>query len=322
MLEINFITQIWIAIILVGLAIWWFIYHRQRQRIALQKAELRRQKFALKKARIIQEISHRQGTGNPNVILSGPLQRSERPAMRTINAKGQEILSNAPALNERRADDRNQLPRPENEHGQLIQAPLAKAAAGNPAPARKSTPRKQQQSRQPARPEIPAGPVIMMQKTAHPRPLGEAQRGGKQIAGPFRLNSEDGLYEQIRSFSAWLAGQSGQFIIDRLRAGSLEDRVYLLITPDELERRNGHWFDLFRPPSLDEITSTISNGTALSCPFDHGEIDQIITPARQIIDMAKKEGSSRYRQVLKESALEDFVNFMEDLKLQIATDDG
>lgn len=205
------------------------------------------------------------------------------------------------------------------EHGRGNQK--AAKPPPDPAPAARSvTARESDKPRQIARRiEAAKGPIITYPKRIREEAATNRERGSPlKPVTDFHLNLSAGLYEQIASYSSWIAGQSEHFTIAPKGAGDEAERFYLLLTPGDLERRNGHWFDLFQPPDFSEITKLAEQKGGLFCPFDEHALDNIITPARQIIALAKEDGSSRYRQVLRESALEEFVSFLEEVRGEIA----
>lgn len=395
MLELTLTSPVIVGIVLLALALtfgWgWFNYRIQQKKLELQATQLKEQRFANKRARIIREISARlpqytqtqittsERTTN-QVKLIAPIEHEKQleTQLETIapsklpieieqspKAESLEFIKPLEAINNL----------PENSSGALITAqdqlsappemPLeGKAAPYMPVEIPQSPPSTRNLTTRPlaapglqlsqppqkiakrsisgavlkSTPQpiprlapIPAprpfdptiettvdprnGPVINFQKTS----ANEIQRH-RVAKTDFHLNLDDSLYEQIKDYARWVASQSEFFTLEVHHTNEEEEFIPLLFDTHELEKRNGHWFELFAPINLDDLSSQIkSNKGDVFCPFSQLAIEQLCAPARKIFNRVKEEGSPRYVQVMKESALGEFIDFLDDFKNILAT---
>lgn len=141
------------------------------------------------------------------------------------------------------------------------------------------------------------------------------RRRGNAVSSELKLNAEDNLYKHINDYAKWLVSQSPKFFIEHYEDGVPQENIPLIMNADQLERKNGHWIDLFRP--VDLITTLKEHegpASALYCPFTSQSVDQLKKPALQILAEVEDDPSPRYEQVIRECALNEFVIFLDDLK--------
>lgn len=303
MLDISQTALIIISLCLVAVLTYTLTSRSHRRARQRQREEALRQKFARKEPRIIHEISER-------------LTRRTRAQGR----QEQYEASGSILVNEHASP-------PETPNKQPI-APIQQTSLKGPAIATTPAPT----------PTIPLQIPLSTKQEATvtkaspkanstdakstPTFTTQVKRGGKnnkrapqhQTTTPaYQFDADENLYEHISSYSAWLASQSERFTLEVTTENAEPIYVPILIDEEELQLRNGHWFDLFRPPDLNQLTTGQPEGQ-FYCPFSIDAVEELMVPARQIVDLAEREGSSRYQQVLQESALPDFIDFLHQLK--------
>ena len=140
--------------------------------------------------------------------------------------------------------------------------------------------------------------------------------------GKFQIDPEASVYDQINSYADWLANQSGQFMLERYENGEPVDLIPLWFDAESLERRNGHWFGLFEPVELAPLMKEMKNAdNAIYCPFSDQAVETLRGPALEILANVAANQSQRQQRVIKECALKEFVEFLDELKT-MATNDG
>lgn len=152
-------------------------------------------------------------------------------------------------------------------------------------------------------------------KPNEPAALNLQRRRGNAVSNELKLNAEDNLYKHINDYAKWLVSQSPKFVIEHYEDGVPQENIPLIMDAEQLERKNGHWIDLFRP--IDLLTTLKAHegpSSALYCPFTSQSVDQLKKPALQILADVENEASPRYELVIKECALNEFVTFLDDLK--------
>lgn len=332
MQELTITTQILIISACLAMLAGAFLVARQKRKLKRQREEIQRQRFALRKSRIIDEIAGRLNKSDetlsqseragavhqqPTITIHPP---SGKTDLRTNNQ-----ISHAPQLTIETGQNQTLHNKRKPLTGTFIERP-EKVPLAMPKLLSKTQPDIKES---PVR-ELKARPAskLILQKDTKP----SVQRGwlrrqrnsetGAPPTGPFKVQRESGLYDQIREFSAWIASRSETFVIEKRSPDSSAEAVWLFISPQDLERHNGHWFNLFKPPELSILKGHQATHEEIYCPFGSKDLEEVIKPAKEIISLALKDGSSRYRQVLKESALEDLVIFLEDLRHMIATEEA
>ena len=131
----------------------------------------------------------------------------------------------------------------------------------------------------------------------------------------FHLNLQESLYEHIDKYANWLAAQSQDFYLTLEDGTGEQQSMPLFFDKEQLDQRKGHWFDLFRPPDLEELTQLHQDEeTTLFCSFNRQAIEKLRAPAYRMSQLVKEQGTSRTHQVLKESALPEFISFLDELQ--------
>lgn len=131
---------------------------------------------------------------------------------------------------------------------------------------------------------------------------------------PFHPNPELSLYDQLAAYASWVASQSEQFILERHAKDQPHELIPLLMTKEDLQRLNGHWFGLFKPRDLTSLYKEMQrNECEIYIPFNQGDITELKRPAEEILAYVEEEDSPRYRQVIKESKLAEFITFLDEL---------
>lgn len=307
MLKLTLTIQVLIGIGIIMLA-WGFYNHRRKEKeLNQQKQDLKRQKFAHKKNRIIREIAARVNVDDfnkmPVSINTGPPQ--EKPPQAPLRPAPPH--SRRPIKQTQPETTPPQVPLKEKAKPQ--QPKEIKITQEGPPGAKKAD------TRTLARPvKTPKGPILTFQKG----PSLEGQRG-KGAKSEFHLNLEENLYEHIDKYANWLAAQSQDFYLTLQNGKGEQQDLALLFDKEQLDQRNGHWFDLFRPPDLEQLTQLQENeGTTLLCSFDENAIEKLRAPGYHMCQLVKEEGRSRTLQVLEESALPEFITFLDELKELLA----
>lgn len=345
MLEVSQTTILIGCLCLLSLLVFVVVTHRQRRANQRQRERDQRQKFATKQQRIIHEISerlNRQGkilAADPRELKREPekeLQREEAP--RAIPC----VTEIGPPETETRAafaiekHETNSLSNPPDVPGKQPITPVnfhpplhPPAPAPEPKPAKvipmteaEEVPRKamlslalqraeQNENAAEKQTSLPSASTVMPLKKR-----GNPERDISRPIEPYTFDADEGLYQHIQSFAAWVAGQSKIFTLEVAHGNAPSTDIMLFFDEDDLAHRNGHWFDLFRPPDLSQLSNAQAE-RRLYCPFNQEAIESLLNPARQIVDQAEREGSARYQQVLKESALPEFIDFLHDLKAML-----
>lgn len=138
---------------------------------------------------------------------------------------------------------------------------------------------------------------------------------GHIINGAYTPDPEASLYEQISAYSKWLASQSETFTLTRESPNEEPVSIPLLFDEEALGRRNGHWFGLFEPVELAPYIKEVKlQKSTIYCPFDSAAVEALRRPGEEILRLSEEAESARYDQVIKESALKEFVTFLETLK--------
>ncbi len=303
MLDISQTALIIISLCLVAALTYMLTSRSHRRTRQRQREEAQRQKFARKEPRIIHEISERL------------IRRT-----RAQSQQDQYEASGGVLVNEHASP-------PETPNKQPI-APIQQTSLKGPAvvaaPAPTPTvpqkiPLATQQEATVAKESAKTNPADVKSITTVTAQVKRGDKNNKRapqhhpITPMYQFNPDENLYEQISSYSAWLASQSERFTLEVNTENTEPIYVPILIDKEELQLRNGHWFDLFRPPDLTQLTKGQPEDQ-FYCPFSIDAVEELMVPARQIVDLAEREGSSRYEQVLQESALPDFIDFLHDLK--------
>ncbi len=323
MLDIQIILYFVLLLSLALLGWGYYINRRKEQELVQKKAEILRQQFANKRNRIIREIAARIIVPEQGISQGAESARSQRK--RLENPKFTTTISVPKGKTE------NSPPPPQIilEANEILTPPQmpAPGPAGayqpkeiNPLPQIKSPMRRRPSPMQKTQSNNPLG----SQKTSKGAGLTVPKEGSnindRDATSPLYFDEDESLYEQIENYASWLAAQSEEFTLVLLKTDKTQISIPLIIDSQELKQRNGHWVDLFRPPDLEDLSSEIASieGT-LYCDFDRKNIDNLSIPAQQICNHVKKKGSARHRQVLKETALSEFIDFLDDLKSMITS---
>lgn len=145
--------------------------------------------------------------------------------------------------------------------------------------------------------------------------LNGSEKRGTPVNGNFTPDPDESLYEQISAYAKWVAGQSDIFTLEREKKGQETDYIPLLFDEEALGRRNGHWFGLFTPVELEPLLQELKHHESrIYCSFDSAAVEALRRPGEEILRLAEEEQSSRYQQVIKESALPEFLIFLDELK--------
>ncbi len=153
-------------------------------------------------------------------------------------------------------------------------------------------------------------------KTKPPaKPAPPVKRRGESIPAPLNLDQDSNLYTRINDYARWVAAHSDRFRLEYYENGQPAGHISLVFNQEELARLNGHWFDMFRPYDLDEIFDAFNNSeNTLYCSYSAETIEQLRAPALQILAYVDSEDNKRYRTVIEECALKEFVHYLGDLK--------
>lgn len=144
--------------------------------------------------------------------------------------------------------------------------------------------------------------------------IGMANGTASASISPFHPNPDLSLYDQLAAYASWVASQSDQFILERHADEQPNELIPLLMTKEDLQRLNGHWFGLFKPRDLSSLYKEMQrNECEIYFPFNKGDITELKRPAEDILAYVEAEDSARYRQVIKESKLAEFIGFLEEL---------
>lgn len=361
MLELTLTSQIIAGLSFLALAGAGYIYYQQKKELARKRDELKAQKFANKRSRIIREIASRLAAHkaqlpemqNPQPILNPPEGRgaiqqtpvslilpgttlADQPEKK-LETKNQEGGKQARAdlTKEEMAPSiqpKGVPPQMPHYDSAVNDQPIELTEAPPPANPTAIPPINSKQNHQPStspntgsiassrtKPraiETSKGQVLTFQNIKGP----DLQRGQRNKSD-FYLNLEDSIYQQIKDYAHWVANQSDLFTIEVHQNNKPVETISLVFDDEDLKQRNGHLFDLFRPPDLGALTlqANTQEGT-IHCQFNQQAIEQLSAPAVQILNRAKQEGTPRYEQVIKETALSEFIDFMSELNNIMATD--
>jgi len=323
MLDIQIILYFVLLMSLVLLGWGYYINRRKEQALDQKKNEILRQQFANKRNRIIREIAARmvvpdQGTSQSLEPARPQRRRPEQPKLISTISIPKSKTENAPPApqiifepNEILTPPQMPAPGPAGAYQPKEINPLPQIKSPlhrRPSPTQKKQTNSQLRSQKPSK------------ETSVNVTKERANKNTPDSTAPFYFDEDQSLYEQIDNYASWLAAQSGEFKLVLLKNDKTQVTIPLIIDPEELQQRNGHWVDLFRPPNLEDLSAELASiqGT-LFCDFDRKNIDKLSIPAQQICTHVKKKGSSRHQQVLKETALSEFIDFLDDLKSMITS---
>lgn len=152
-------------------------------------------------------------------------------------------------------------------------------------------------------------------------PILPIRKRGNAISQELIFQEDETLYTHINDYAKWVASQSEKFILEHYENGVPIESISLIFNREDLERLNGHWFNLFQPQNLSEILSELNvSNTTLYCPFTSSSVEQLCKPALQILAYADFEASPRYNKVIEECALKEFVTYLQELKTMTNSD--